>query len=229
MNLARVLALFCLAALAQGALGATIWLKDTNNNVCTNSASTNPGGYIGLGGINHNGTGFTLTISNPHTGTVTPSTGACALIAKTSSPTLPNNNVTFTGGSVVPNIVPISNLGPPTPEGDECLDQGSNLVGVTGAGTNVLVDGYMWSVNFSFTALEDGCLAGTKGLAFYRSVTVVRKKVGAPGGNTYVGRYHIFNELNPILEPSTTLLLLAGGLGLGALGLHRRRRGTQPR
>ena len=126
MYTTRLMALIGSAVIAQSALANTIWLKDTGNNVCYNSASTNAGNIIGLGGINKNGTGFTLTISNPTAGTVTPATGACTTLPKS------DTDLVFTGGSVAPNNVAVSRIGTGPSDSGQCLDQGINLTGVTG-------------------------------------------------------------------------------------------------
>ncbi|MDP2834188.1 MAG: PEP-CTERM sorting domain-containing protein [Pseudomonadota bacterium] len=220
MNSIRLLALFCLAALAQGALGSTIYLKDADGNVCYNSLSNNVGGYVGLGSIDSGGN-FTMTISNPLAGVMTPATGKCLTIPKTSTATIPNANVTFTGGSVAPSIETISTAGTGPYDAGDCLDQGTNLVGVTGSRTGLVVGASTWSITFSFIASEGCAGLPTKDQPFLRSVSV-KKKTGATTASSNGVVYHVFN-VNSVPEPATTLLLLAGGLGFAALGLRRRR------
>lgn len=224
MNTARLWTLFCLAVFAQGALGATIWLKDRNGNVCYNSLSTlggpppgAPGGYIGLGGINRDGSGYQMQISNPTAGVVTPATGDCTTLPKSDS------ILSFSGGSVAPYKVAVSMVKPGTKGNNECLEQGVNLMGLNG-GSSTVVGTVTWTLAYSY-ASATGCKPGTEAppsLFEQRSVSLARK-AGAFSNTTYRGTYHIYNESNPIPEPSITLLLLAGALGLGTLGVWRQR------
>lgn len=214
MYTTRLIALMGLTIFAQSALANTIWLKDRDNKVCYNSLSTNANGIIGLGGINKNGTGFTLTISNPTAGTVTPSTGACTTLPKS------DTNLVFTGGSVVPNNVAISRIGTGPSDSGQCLDQGVNLTGVTGS-SSTIVGTTNWTLSLSYGGVA-GCKPGTHAPPsnpLQRSATLVQK-TGLVSRNVYSGSYYIFN-VNAVPEPSTALLFLAGALGLGVVGLRR--------
>ena len=220
----RLAALIGLAVIAQGAMASTIWLKDQSNHVCYNTLSTNVDHVMGLGGINKDGTGYTLTISNPTGGTVTitkptgapgevltPATGECATIPKS------DTNLEFTGG-VVANNVAISRIGTGPSDTGQCLEQGITLAGVTGS-SSVTESGSTWTLSLSYAGTP-GCKLGTDAPPsgpLQRSATLA-----IDNSNVYSGSYHIFN-VNSVPEPSTTLLLLAGALGLGSLAFWRRR------
>jgi hypothetical protein len=150
MKVTRLITLFLLATLAQGASATTIWLKDRNGQVCKNTASANAGGVIGLGSVDRNGV-ITMTIDNPDTGTETrsPSTGDCANLPRT-----PAGNPSVFNGNVTPSIVPIHMLKPGTKGALECLDQGSNFAGVNGS----VVSGPQ-TISFGF-GYTDGCTGG---------------------------------------------------------------------
>ncbi len=213
----RMIALIGLTIFAQGAMASTIWLKDIANNVCTNSGITdpkNPSKIIGLGGINADGTGFTMTIDNP-AGPGKPTTGGCAGIPATVNP------LVFPAGSVVGNIVPVSMIKPGTNGANECLNQGNNLSGVTsqtslGAGAGKI------TLAFTYANPTPGCLANTYQAPFTRGVVIARGALGNVGGvvTLYQGNYHIFNPAT-VPEPSSILLLLAGFLGMGFLVWRR--------
>ncbi len=225
MNLARLLALFCLAALAQGAQAvSTIYLKAADGNVCYNSLSNNTGKMIGLGSINSGG-GFTLTVSNPLGGVMTPATGNCLSIPRTSTSSIPNADVTFTGGSVAPSIETISTGGTGAYDAGTCLDQGQNLVGVTGSRTGLVVGASTWQISFTFLASEGCDGSPTKDQPFIRGASV-KKKTGATTASSSGVVYHVYdpNAVYPLPEPTTTALLLAGALGFAAVSLRRRHR-----
>jgi hypothetical protein len=223
MYATRLITFVGLAVLAQSALANTIWLKDRLGNVCINTASSNPGGIIGYGGINRDGSGFTLTLSNP-AGATKPTTGDCANIPATTT------NLVFTGGNVVQNLVPITVVKAGTNGANECLDQGLNLSGVTGGATQGGL-----TLAFSFTGAA-GCphpnyqapnpVLPTYQAPFQRTVSLATGS--GPFLNTlYNGTYHISTQTlpNQVPEPDTALLLLAGGLGMAGVALWRRRTG----
>ena len=215
----RLVALIGLTALAQGVMASTIWLKDRQDQVCYNTASSNPGNVIGYGGINRDGTGFTMTISNPVGGTKTPATGDCANIPTTTT------DLVFSGGNVVPNVVPITHVKAGTGGANECLDQGQNLSGVTG-GASVGTLANTRTIAFSFTGAA-GCphqnyTVPTYQAPFQRTVFIATG-VGPALRTVYRGNYHIFDQAS-IPEPGTLSLLLAGAAGLAGLALSRRSR-----
>jgi hypothetical protein len=212
MNATRLITLLFLAISAQAASASTIWLKDSNGQVCKNSASTtNAGGVIGLGSVDSNGA-MTMTIDNPNTGTETrsPSTGDCANLPRTTAGT----PLVFRG-SVAPQIVPIHMKKPGTHGVLECLDQGNNFVGVQGTLNDVQNAGYSLVLAFSYT---DGC-GGSALPTFQRPVLI---NPSAKGATVFSGAYYIFNA-NSVPEPGSLYLLLAGAAGLTLLGLQRRR------
>lgn len=217
MYTTRLIALMGLTIFAQSALANTIWLKDRQGNVCYNSASSNPGQVIGYGGINRNGSGFTFTISNPAAGVRSPATGDCANIPTTTA------NLVFPAGNVVANVVPVSFMKPGTQGVNECLNQGSNLSGVTG-GASVGTGSGRRTLAFSFTGTT-GCLPGSYQAPFARTVSIATG-AGPAITTVYRGNYHIFNEANPIPEPGSILLILVGALGLGFLAKRYRRSGA---
>lgn len=218
----RLVTLIGLAICAQGALANTIWLKDRQGNVCYNTASSNPGGIIGYGGINRDGSGFTMTLSNP--AATKPTTGDCANIPTTTT------NLVFPVGNVVRNLVPITVVKAGTNGANECLDQGLALSGVTGGATQGI-----YTLAFSFTGAA-GCphpnyqapnpVLPTYQAPFQRTVSIATGS--GPFLNTvFRGTYHISTQTlpNQVPEPDTALLLIAGGLGMAGLTLWRRRAG----
>lgn len=215
MYTTRLMTLIALSVFAQGVLANTIWLKDRQGNVCYNSASTNPGQVIGYGGVNRDGTGFTLTISNPANGTKTPATGDCTTI-----PSAPAANPIGFSGSMTARLQATHMWKPGTNQVPECLDQGTNLSGLSGT----LNSGqYRLLLSTQFT---DGCNIQTQtkitsnGLpAYVRTVTLFG---GGGERPLYNGVYHIFNVAS-VPEPSSILLILAGATGLGALAISRRK------
>jgi hypothetical protein len=222
MYATRLITFIGLAVFAQGALANTIWLKDSLGNVCTNSASSNPGGIIGYGGINRDGSGFIMTLSNP--AATKPTTGDCAAIPTTTT------DLVFTGGNVVQNVVPVTMIKAGTNGANECLDQGLNLSGVTGGATQA---GFNLAFSFAGTA---GCphpnyqapnpVLPTFQAPFQRTVSI-STGTGFFATTLFNGTYHISTQTlpNQVPEPDTALLLLAGGLGMAGLALWRRRAG----
>ncbi len=220
MYATRLITFIGLAVFAQGALANTIWLKDSLGNVCTNSASSNPGGIIGYGGINRDGSGFIMTLSNP--AATKPTTGDCATIPTTTT------DLVFTGGNVVQNVVPVTMVKAGTGGNSECLDQGLNLSGVTGGATQAGL-----TLAFSFTGAA-GCphpnyqapnpVVPTFQAPFQRTVSISTGS-GFFGTTLFNGTYHISTQTlpNQIPEPNTTLLIFAGVLGMAGLALRRRR------
>lgn len=219
MNTTRVLALFALTLTAPGVMAETIWLKDRQGNVCYNSASTNPGQVVGYGGVNRDGTGFTFTISNPANGTKTPATGDCA-----SAPTAPANAPIVISGSVPTRLNAVHAMKPGTNQAVECLDQGTNLSGLSG-----VIGGSGYRLVFS-TQFTDGCNMQTQTAitpngqpSYTRTLSIFRSNQEAP---LMRGQFHIFNVAS-VPEPDTLLLLAMGGLGLGWAYLGRRRARNQ--
>lgn len=214
MYTTRLMTLIALSIFAQGVLANTIWLKDRQGNVCYNSASTNPGQVIGYGGVNHNGTGFTLTIRNPANGTKTPATGDCAAI-----PTAPAANPIVFNGALTPRLTAVHMWKPGTNNALECLDQGSNLSGLSGTVTS---GNYRLLLSTQFT---DGCNMQTQSKITSDGLPVFVRTVSLFAGGerpVYTGAYHIFN-VTTVPEPSSILLLLAGATGFGVFALARRR------
>jgi hypothetical protein len=215
------MALIGLTIFAQGALAGTIWLKDRQDHVCTNSLSSNPGQIIGYGGINRNGTGFTLTLSNPAGGVKNPSTGDCANIPTTTA------DLVFPVGNVVANVVPVTLVKTGTGGNPECLDQGLNLSGVTG-GSSVGTGANTRTLAFSFTG-SAGCAHPNYSVPTYQGpfqrTASIARGAGSLQTTVFQGAYHIYNETNPIPEPNSILLILAGASSLGLLALWRRKAG----
>jgi hypothetical protein len=224
----RFLALFLLAAVAQGASATTIWLKDNAGQVCKNSLSTNPGQVIGLGTVTSAGA-LTLTISNPSNGTKMPSSGECLNL-----PTAPAANPLVITGSVTPQMLSIhmwKEWNAQTSSGTmlrkECLDQGSNFSGIIG-----LVTSNPYRFNFT-GGYTDGCNMQTQtkitsdGLpVFVRGLVIRQQGRELP---LFTGSYYIFNEANRIPEPGSLALLLAGAGSLILLATMRRRTARQAR
>lgn len=222
MNKTRLMVLIGLTVFAQGAMASTIWLKDRQDQVCYNTASINPGGVIGYGGINRDGTGFTMTISNPVGGTKTPATGDCANIPTTTT------DLVFSGGNVAPNVVPVTMVKTGTGGNPECLDQGLNLSGVTG-GASIGTGVNTRTVAFSFAGAA-GCPHPNYTVATYQApfqrIASITSGSGPFASTVFQGNYHIFDQAS-IPEPGTLPLLLAGVAGLAGLALRRRSRRTK--
>lgn len=222
MKATRLIALLLLSALAQGASATTVWLKDRNGQVCKNSASGNAG-VVGIGGVDRNGV-MTMTIDNPDTGTETrnPSVGDCANLPRTSvgSPLVLSGS-----GLVTPQIVPIHMWKPGTNGAMECLDQGSNFVGLKGT----LVNGQKMFL-FSGGLLSDGCDMSSQTKTTLDGLPVFRREVSYFNGGErprFIGAYHIFNEANSVPEPGSLLLLVVGATSLIFVGMQRRRLAKQ--
>lgn len=211
MDTTRLMALIGLTIFAQSALANTIWLKDRNGNVCYNTGSNNPSHIIGYGGVNANGTGFTMTIDNPLA--TKPTSGDCANIPTTTTP------LVLSGGNVVGNVVPVSNVKPGTKGVNECLNQGNNLVGITG-GTSTGSGASTRTIAFSFNGAA-GCLPNTYQEPYQRTVSIATG-TGPFATTVYSGNYYVFNPTAVVPEPGSIMLLLAGGLGFGFV-LRRRR------
>jgi len=223
MYTSRLITLIGLTIFAQGALANTIWLKDRLGNVCYNSDITNPNNpskIIGAGGVNHDGTGFTLTIDNPATGTVTPSTGDCTTIPKAASAT----PIVFSIGSVNPRLMSNHMWKPGTKGALECLDQGVNLSGLSG----VLISSNGQYRMLLSTVFTDGCNMQTQTKITVDGQPMIVRTAAIFGGGAeaplYQGNYHIFNVAT-VPEPGSILLLLAGASAMGVLTLARRRSG----
>ncbi|KAF0101292.1 MAG: hypothetical protein FD187_2923 [bacterium] len=212
MHKTRLLAFCSLALLAQGASATTLWLKDNGGNVCRNSASTNPGQVIGLASVTSGGA-LTLTINNPANGTVTPNSAPC-----TNLPKAPANNPLVLSGNVTPRIVQVNMTKPGTNGALECLKQGNNFSGVSGAFDSG--QGIVYTATWGFS-YQDGCGANNNGQpAFSRTLMLRANGVERP---VFSGSYHIFNEANPVPEPGSLALLVAGASGLLLLALRNRR------
>lgn len=217
MKATRLFALLLLALAAQGASATTIWLKDRNGQVCKNTASANAGGVIGIGSTNSNGV-MTMTIDNPNTGTETrsPSVGDCANLPRTSV-----GSPLVLSGQVTPQIVPIHMWKPGTKGAMECLDQGSNFVGLKGT----LLSGQRRFL-FSGGLFSDGCNMSAQTKTTPDGLPVFRREVSFFNGGErplFIGAYHIFNEANTVPEPGSLLLLVAGAASLVLIGMQRRR------
>jgi hypothetical protein len=214
-NTARLVAFIGVALFAQGALANTVWLKDRNGNVCYNNSNGNVGHVIGLGSINADGTGFTMTIDNP-AGPGKPTTGDCASIPATTSP------VTYATGSVAGNLAHVS-----SGSGATCKDQGTNLVAIHGASAKV--SGRYLS--FAFFNPARGCKPGTFKVPLTtanRQAFIKQRAPQGPGSITiFTGSYYVFNPAS-IPEPDSLLLLLAGSLSMAFIALRRSRRVTSP-
>ena len=217
MKATRLFALLLLALAAQGASATTLWLKDGAGQICKNTGSSNPGQVIGLGSLTSAGV-LTMTISNP--AATAPTTGNCKDILKTNG-----TNIVFTG-PVAPQNLPIHMWKPGTKGGMECLDQGNNLSGVIGTLSVTLSNGQQYTLGLG-GGYTDGCNMQTQtkitadGLPVFTRIATIRRVGGE--SKVFSGSYHIFNELNPIPEPGSLLLLVAGAASLMLVGLQRRR------
>lgn len=226
MNITRLLAFFLFASLAQSASATTIWIKDDQGKVCTNTCNVtaaNPSGVIGIGSVTNAGI-LNLAITNPggNSCSVAPS-GQCQNL-----PTAPAANPLVITGSVTPQILPIhmwKEWNAQTSSGTmlrkECLDQGTNYSGIIGQVTN---NPYRFNFSGGYT---DGCNMQTQtkitsdGLpAFVRGLVIRQQGRELP---LFTGSYYIFNEANRIPEPGSLALLLAGAGSLILLVAMRRR------
>jgi len=242
MNAIRLLTFCSLAVLAQGALANTIWLKDTstpNAEICRNSLINNPNNpekIIGLGGVNRDGSSFTLTIDNPPPtaavpNPVTPATGACQNLPRNqaASSANPSGNPIVFSGSMQSRLHLTHTWNEwmaQTSSGSvlrkECLDQGSNLSGLSG-----VINSGQFRLLLS-TQFTNGCnmQTQTKITADGQPLIIRTATIFRGGGERpiYSGGYHIFN-VNSVPEPGTMLLLAIGGAAtLGLLAFTRRRR-----
>ncbi len=161
--------------------------------------------------------GFTF---NKSTAGSFPASGASvALTGCTFVPAIANGNYTGTPNVVVENVT----LNKPGTNGqNEPLDQGPNVEGLTGtlqyvtnaagtcAGTGSTTVTKTYTITFGYSAGSQN----TAGRTY--SVTCA-----GPGAFTPVtGNYHVRNLANPVPEPETLWLALAG---LSALALFRRK------
>jgi hypothetical protein len=219
MNTTRLIILLGLTFFAQGALANTIWLKDRQGSVCINTGSGNAGGVIGLGGINIDGSSFFLKIDNPKA--TKPTTGDCANL-----PTTDTSGPLVFNGTMTANVVPIAMMKPGTKGVNECLNQGNDLSGITGAAT-IGAGATLKSLQFNFSGAT-GCMPNTYQAPFVRGVILVSGSAATFGGakTIFQGNYYIFNP-SAIPEPGTIPLLLAGLVGLGYLAMRRRTGATQ--
>lgn len=209
--------------LALPASANTVWLKGGTSpaTVCKNSLSSNPGQVIGYGGIDSAGN-FTMTISNPSNGVVSPpGRGPCPSLPTTGTSTAPTP-IVFTGSMPVRNEA-LNAIKAGTNNAFECLNQGTNLSGIGTAAGSTLTSG-AYALTLKFTLSSDGCtrnptvwLTGDGQPAFLRGATLT-------GGTLpFNGYYHVFNAA-AIPEPDTFALLLAGATAALTLGWARRRK-----
>jgi hypothetical protein len=215
--------------LAQSAWASTVWLKDRNGDVCTNSLSSNPGKVIGYGG--HDGGGnFTMTISNPSDGVLTPATGDCFNLpltgaSATPSPIVFNGPVSIFRSRVVNQIGQGTEISPGV-YATECLEHGSNTTGLNNWPTPLTNGAFL--LRFSHTS-TNGCVAGTTPpqlITVDGMATYVRNARVDGGPRVFFGTYYIF-DTNAIPEPDSLTLLLAGGVaGLFLTRAWRRRSRT---
>lgn len=188
---------------------STVWLKDQHGNVCRNSLSNNPGQVIGYGG--HDGVGnFTLTISNPTDGVLTPSAGRCLLIPKTGT-SLAAIPIVFSGPAKLFQNVSINMLKPGTSGALECLSQGRNVVGINA--TNPVLTSAPYTLRLTFSR-TDGCnpLTGSA-ITPDGQPTFIRGARIEGGAQIFFGTYYIFDSA-AIPEPGTLLLFLLGAISV---------------
>jgi hypothetical protein len=231
------LTLLLLMASAQGAFAATIWLKVSINNaniICANSKSSNPASPndptfhpIAYGGIDSSGN-FTLKISNPSDGVVSPAGGksgnACTAFPQTGLSTS-ETPILFSGSmtSATPTIYEWRPGTTSTGSQLYCQNEGANLEGVSGTLTSQ--DGN-YSVNMAFSLTSQGCdfnsqsQIGTGNAVYARSYTLTKL---SDSSTVAAGSYYLFN-LATIPEPGSLYLLAAGAVALFSLGLIRRRK-----
>ncbi len=239
MHKTRLLAFCSLALLAQGALANTIWLKDAStpkSEICRNSLISNPNNpekIIGLGGVNRDGTSFTLTIDNPPPtaavpNPVTPATGACQNLPQNTNANPANNpsgNPIVFSGSMTPRLTATHTWKEwmaQTSSGSmlrkECLDQGRNLAGLSGT-----IDSGQYRLLLS-TQFTDGCdMRSQTKITADGQPLIVRTAAIFRGGERpiFSGAYHIFN-VDSVPEPGTILLLVIGAATLGVVAFSRR-------
>ncbi len=240
MHTTHLIALIGMSVFAQSALANTIWLKDTSTpkpEICRNSLISNPNNpekIIGLGGVNRDGSSFTLTIDNPPPtvavpNPVTPATGACQSLPQNLNANPANNpsgNPIVFSGSMQPRLTAThmwKEWMAQTSSGSmlrkECLDQGSNLSGLSGT---INSGQYRLLLSTQFT---DGCdmQSQTKSTADGQPL-IVRTATIFLGGERpiYTGTYHIFN-VDSVPEPGTIMLLVIGAATLGMVAFTRRR------
>lgn len=238
MNTTRFLSGLALTVmLAPAASASTIWLKDPSNNICKNTLSSNPGQVIGYGGIDASGN-FTMTISNPNDGVVSPSASRapCTSLPKTGSTALGTAHTINFNGTMTPQFSTLNMVKPGTKGALECLAQGSNLsgVGANASGTGQAITDstniYTLTMKYAFNpALDDGCVAGTTPPQYITGdgqpnfVYPHRSATWSNGTTTINLAYHIFNA-NTVPEPGSLALLLSGAsVAVAAFWLRRRK------
>lgn len=241
MNTSRFIAGLALSLLlAPAASASTIWLKDTSNNVCKNTLSSNPGQVIGYGGIDASGN-FTMTISNPVNGVVTPSTARapCWSLPKTGNTSLGTAYTINFNGSMTPQFSTLNMVKPGTKGALECLRQGSNLSGVganasgTGQAITDSTNTYTLTMKYAFNpALDDGCVAGTTPPQYITgdgqpNFVYPHRSATLSFATTNINlAYHIYNA-NTVPEPGSLALLLSGA-SMAVVAYRLRRRKSLP-